>query len=203
MGEGLNRWMLAGAAAGLLALAGCASGGKVTVLSDAPNSPLGQSYAWASTRPDFQGQGSQVADNQIVRNRLEGSVNRVMQAKGYRAADATQADVLMSYHVGLQQKTETRVDSTPYMGGPMMCGRFGCGGAWNWGYYGPPETSVSTYNYTEGQLILDAVDRRSNKLLWRSVYQDKITSKSADQAAIDKAVDQALKDLPPAAMKPM
>jgi hypothetical protein len=198
--------VLAACAAATLVLAGCASGGKVSVLTDAPNVPWGQSYAWAQARQDFTGQGSAVADNQIVRGRLEAAIGRNLQAKGYRAAaDPGQADVLMSYHVGLQQKTETRVDSTPSMMAPvgMGCGRYGCHGGWSWGYYGPPETSVSTYNYTDGQLIIDAVDRRSNKLLWRTIYQDKVTSKSADQAAIDKAVDQAMKAAPPAAAKPM
>lgn len=187
------------AAVGLLALAGCATGGKVMVLTEGPAVPLGHSYAWQAMG---QGQhGSPLVDNDIIRGRIESSANRVLQAKGYHMAAPASADVLIAYHIGLQQKTETRVDQAPSMGVPtgMVCGRQRCATGWGWGYYGPPETSVRTYDYIEGSLIIDAVDRASGKLVWRALYREKIDTKSAEPARIDRVIDNAMKTLPAAA----
>ena len=185
-------------AVALVALGGCTTPGSVTVLSAAPAAtPLGQSYAWGPRVPG----GAPAADNDIVRSRIEASANRVLAAKGYRLAAPDTAQLLFAYHIGLQQKTGTRVDQSTSMGVPvgMTCGRHRCTGGWGWGYYGPPQTSVTTYDYTEGSLIVDAVDRASGKLAWRAVYRQRIDAKSAEQERIDRAVDAALKTLPAAA----
>ena len=176
-------------------LSGCATGGNVTVLSEAPAKGLGTTYAWAksSTTADPR------VDNDIVRDRMERAIETAMAAKGFRKADPASADILLAYHVGIRDGSETRVDQTPsMMAPPVMCGRFGCSTAYNWGYYGPPEVSVREIRYTEGSLMVDVHDRLADKLVWRSVYDQRLTGKGADQAMFDKAAADALKSLPPA-----
>ena len=176
-------------------LVGCATGGNVTVLSDAPASGLGSSYAWAKSTTS----GDPRVDNDIVRDRMESAIERAMTAKGYRKADAATADILLAYHVGIRDGSETRVDQTPsVMAPPVMCGRFGCSSGYRWGYYGAPAVSVREIQYTEGSLMVNVHDRATEKLVWRAVYDQRLTGKGGDQTTFDKAAAAALKTLPAA-----
>ena len=112
--------LTATAIAALPLLAGCATGGNVNVLSEAPATGLGQTYAWSKTTTS----GDPRVDNDIVRDRMERAIEAAMAAKAYRKVDAAAADILLAYHIGVRDGTETRVDQSPsMMAPPMMCGR--------------------------------------------------------------------------------
>jgi Domain of unknown function (DUF4136) len=183
---------VAAALGALLLLSGCETG-KVTVLAEQAGAQIGRTYAWhpaAGLR-----QGSPQVDNDIIRGRIEGAIDRTLAAKGYtRVASPAEADLLVAYHVGVREKTDVRVDQTAPMG--MACGHYRCGG-WGWGYYGAPTTSVSTYTYHEGNLMIDFTDSHSDKLVWRAVNQGQVSSKTSEQQNIDKIVTKTLEALPP------
>jgi hypothetical protein len=106
---------------------------------------------------------------------------------------------VLAYRVGVQAKSQLETQTTPggyYGGGPMMCGRFGCGGGWGWGYYGAPQTSVTQINYTEGGLMLDVMAGKSETLVWRALYKDRVTADSATQASLDEVATRLIQSLP-------
>ncbi len=180
-----------------LTLAACESpGGKVSVLkSDAVSVAPGSTWAWApGARP---GSGDPRIDNDIIQGRIKTAVEGALAAKGYRQVDATSAQLLVQYHIGLQNKTETQVDT---FGGPrpaMACGIRGCIGGYGWGMYGAPmDVDVRNINYVEGTVMLDLIDRASGKLAWRATSQKRLDQKDSDQAGVSAIVTDMVKSLP-------
>jgi hypothetical protein len=191
-------FLAAASAVAALWLGACESpGGKVTVLSaGAAAVPVGATYAWAPT--EQAGSGDPRVDNDIVRDRLKTAIDANLAAKGFRQASPRSAQLLVEYHIGLQNKTDTQV--TTYGGGPtrgVACGRRGCVGGYGWGAYGAPvDVDVSHIDYVEGTLMLDLVDRASGKLAWRATSQKRLDAKDADQAGVTAIVGDMVKTLP-------
>lgn len=181
-----------------LMLAGCESpGGKVSVLSgDTSALAAGSTYAWAPVT-DPGGSDPRV-ENDIIRDRIKSAVDTALAGKGYRQVSASQAKLLVAYHIGLQNKTDYSATS---MGGPVgggvACGRRGCVGGYGWGMYGAPvDVDVHAINYVEGALMLDLVDAGTGKLAWRATSQKRVDAKDADQAALNAQLADMTKTLP-------
>ena len=194
----IAKTILAAAVAACLPLVGCESpGGQVSVLTG--NEPLsGSTYAWA---PGAQpGSGDPRVDNDIIRERIRTAVDTNLAAKGYRQVDPAGAKLLVSYHVGLQNKTDYSATS---MGGPspgMACGIRGCIGGYGWGMYGAPrDVDIRSINYVEGAVMLDLVDAASGKLAWRATSQKRIDQKDGTQEGLNAIIADMVKTLPPGA----
>lgn len=183
------------AAALALTLAACETpAGKVSVLQSSSLAPVpGSTYAWAPVNNATRIAADPRVANDIVQERLRGAVDYALTAKGYRRVDDPgQAQLLASYHVGLEARTETRVDT--YGGGGMACGFRGC--VSGWGLYGPPQVDVRDINYTQGTLILDLIDRASGKLAWRATSDKRVDQGDADQAKLNAVLVDMTKSLP-------
>jgi len=185
--------LVAAALAACLPLVGCESpGGKVSVLTG--NQPLpGSTYAWA---PAQAGSGDPRVDNDIIRERFRTAVDTNLAAKGYSLVEPAQAKLLVSYHVGLQNKTDYSATS---MGGPggMACGIRGCIGGYGWGMYGAPmDVDIRSINYTEGAVMLDLVDTATGKLAWRATSQKRIDQKDGTQEGLNAIIADMVKTLP-------
>lgn len=181
-----------------LALTGCAgAGGNVSVMqSDVVSVRPGSSFAWA---PGAQpGQGDPRIDNDIVQGRIQNAVVSALTAKGYQqVSDPATADLLVSFHIGLQNRTDTRVDT--FGGGPppVACGIRGCIGGFGWGMYGAPmNVDVRNINYVEGTMMLDLIDRPSNKLAWRATSQRRLDHGDSDPATVNAIVTDMVRSLP-------
>jgi hypothetical protein len=170
---------------------------SVTVLAE-PTPVNGRTFAWQQVATAPGPQSNPEIDNPIFKQRVETAVNAAMAAKGYQLVNAgSSPDLLLAYRVGTQQKSQLDVQQYPgYVGGPMMCGRFGCGGGWGWGYYGAPQTSVTQVNYTEGGLMLDIMDGKTGTLEWRALYKDRVTAATAEQASLNAIAVKTLASLP-------
>lgn len=190
--------LTAGLTAAALSLAACESpGGKVSVLSgDTVRVAPGSTYAWApGARP---GAGDPRVDNDIIQGRIKAAVEGALAAKGYRlVSDPNSATLLVQYHIGLQNKTDTRVDTFGPPAPPMACGLRGCIGGYGWGMYGAPmDVDVRNINYVEGTMMLDLVDRASGKLAWRATSQKRLDQSDADQAGVNAIFADMVKTLP-------
>lgn len=188
--------LTASAVAVTLTLTACQGpGGRVSVLEgDTVRVAPGSTYAWA---PDAQpGSGDPRIDNDIVQGRIKTAVDTALQGRGFTLADPASATLLVQFHIGLQNRTETQVSSF----GPSpaaACGVRGCIGGFGWGMYGAPrDFDVRTINYTEGMLMLDLIDRASGKLAWRATSQRRMDNRDADQARANAIVADMVKSLP-------
>ena len=130
--------------------------------------------------------------NSLVVERVRNAVNTELKAKGLMMS-SNNPDFLIAEHLG--KKDKVQVTDWGYGYGPY-------GGYWG-GYWGP-NGGVSTYEYQEGSLILDFVDAKSKKLIWRGAakaeVQD-INTPEKSEKVINKAVKEILKKYPPSSSK--
>jgi hypothetical protein len=175
-----RRAAFAAAAVALLPLAACESpGGKVTVLQSssimvAPRS----SYAWAATDPAVN--SAPHVDNEVMRQRLKTAVDTALATKGYRqVADPAAAQLLVAYHVGLQDRSEAHGPGS----GPPLCGMNDC----VWGVFRAPATSA---------MVLDLTDRASGQLAWRATSETRVRQTDATQADLNAIVMDMTRTLP-------
>ena len=191
----------------VLASCGPTDYSSVQVMTE-PTPVTGSTFAWAPIQPGStapsSGMPSMDVDNPILRQRIENAINAALIAKGYTLVDPSQAELLLAYRVGTQQRSQVDVQTWPgYVGGPMMCGRFGCGGGWGWGWYGPPQTSVTQINYTEGGLLLDVMNAKNGQLEWRALYSNRVTQASATQESLNAMATRLVASLPDRTVAPV
>lgn len=181
----------------LLPLVGCETpAGKVSVLQSSSVAVTpGSTYAWAPVDAQARTAADPRVANDIVLDRLHNAVDGALAAKGYRRVeDPSSAQLLVAYHVGLQNRTETDVDTWGGGGRVGACGFRGC--VAGWGLYGPPQIDVRNIDYTQGTLILDLVDRSSGKLAWRATSDKRVDNSDATQEGMNAILMDMTKSLP-------
>ena len=186
--QSMTRWLPLAAAAGLLALGGCATGPDVRVDYDrTANFSAYKTFAFASPLGTDRG-GYQ----SIVSQRLKAATQREMEARGMRL-DPAAPQLLVNFSAALSDKL--RVARTPTVS--MGLGYYGYrGGLYSvWPLYAD-QTSVSQYR--EGTLNIDVVDAARKQLVWEGVVTDSVTQQMQDDVpgAVDAAVSAAFARYP-------
>ena len=138
--------------AALLAL-GCASLPIETDYDPAFDFGGYKRFAWLSEKSPITGDVR--LDNPLLHERLRQAIQQTLTAAGFEQVEAGSGDFRVGYHLSLQQRLDVSTLDRHYGYGPA---------ANRWGY-GPPETIVREYE--EGTLVIDVVDARSDRLVWR------------------------------------
>lgn len=135
-----------------------------------------------------------VLDNSLLRKRLEQMVREQLSSKGLREVGMEDSpDVLVHYWVSLKEKQSVQ-SSGPAVGAYGWRGAYG-GGI---GY-----SQVTTYEYTEGTLIIDLVTPAKNELVWRGSIVGTLTdSKEKNIELAKEGIAKAFADYPPKPKKP-
>ena len=118
-------------------------------------------------------------DDGLAAVRIKRAVEAELLAKGLDKVEPNDADVLVAYHVVLQDKV--RVDT------------YGYGYRYHpWGY-----TDVNYY--TEGMLVIDLVDAKTRETAWRGVANDVVgnSTKPATEESINHIVGKIMAQYPP------
>lgn len=124
-----------------------------------------------------------VTENTIVKDRVDRAVETGLETRGLvPAPPGDHADLIARFAVGV--RTVKELEGVGY---PMSVGM--------WGAY---PTDFWVTEHPEGTLVLDLVDARSQKLVWRG-YIVAEGSGMADPAFLQKAVSKALEHFPPTA----
>ena len=135
--------------------------------------------------------------NTIVAGRIQSALTAQLEANGFTQAPQD-PDFIVAFYSRTREKTQ--VQSTGFGPGFGFGRGFGWGygvpfrGRWRWGY-GP---DIWTSTYTQGCVMADIIDPKTNELVWRGVVKDTVkgigqSEKQANQAARD-LVKQFLKD---------
>jgi hypothetical protein len=130
--------------------------------------------------------------NSLVVQRVKNAVNAELKAKGLMMT-SNNPDFLIAQHLG--KKDKVQVTDWGYDYGPH-------GGYWG-GYWGAAG-GVSSYNYEEGSLILDFVDAKSKKMIWRGAAKAEVQNADTPEKSeklINEAVKEILKKYPPSSSK--
>ena len=118
-----------------------------------------------------------VSDMQV--NRINQALEDDLRRKGFSVIkDTQQADLLLSWHLVTQEKTDVRsYNSASY----YNCWR--CG---------PAVSDVSVRQYTVGTFIVDMVDPSLGQSVWRSTIESKLSSKPDPETAPERRREAAM-----------
>ena len=160
-----------------LVVAGC--GSTMTVNTDydrAANFTTLKTYTWR--------EGTKLP-NPLMEQRVIDAVDAQMKAKGLTRVDSG-GDISITYHAAATESMDVQTFSTGSY--------YGC-----WG--GCMSTASTTVRpVTTGTLIVDMVDARTNKMLWRGSGTDTVTGEPADsERKINEAVVRMFQAFPPKA----
>ncbi len=168
------------------ALAGCSSL-KVNTEYD-PTAPYAsfKTYAWNPAPPGPE--QAPAIRNPVIRDRVVAAVDRELGAKGFtRVTPDASPDLLVSVHGWAQSRVE--VSSYGYAYGPGYV----YGPAYGPYQPMPVAPAVEVHSYTDGTLLIDFVDAKARKLVWRGTAQDTFTTPDLD--AVRRSVDEAVRQL--------
>ncbi len=180
----MTRW-LAIALCGCL-LAACSSVSVRTQYDANRDFTRYQTFVWA---PEPTGPGS--FGSPQFRARLEQAVERTLEAKGLRRAPpGTEPDVRLTYHA--RQRTERDVWVSSWGNGvvPTLDS--------DWGYpgYGWDEPPMDVRDYEVGTLVLEVIDARTGRLVWRGTARASADPVRADGMWLKEA-NRLAADFPP------
>ena len=166
------------AAAAVLSMAACGAATRVNAsLERGMDFTQYKSYTWAAD-DRFSTGDPRLDNNEFFENRLRGTVEQVLGARGFEKTSAAAAGLVIHYHASITQRMDVNALDAKY------------------GYCESCHSSI----YDAGTITLDLVDARSNRLVWRGWSEgslDGIDSQSLIEARVDEAVTKILQKLPP------
>ncbi len=149
----------------LLALAACSTSPRIGTDYD-PEHDFGhiQSYHILDKKR---------ATGDLINARIVHAVNNSMTSRGITLANAEEADILIDFMVVAKDKTRV----TSYNTGYGYHG-YGYGRGYGYGYGG---NSVDVRQYTEGTLLLDLIDPKENRTVWRGTVSAVVKQRSVEE----------------------
>ncbi len=182
-----------------LFLAGCSTTPKADI-------DFKRDYDFSTTKKIgfYDRSGEVTGDNPLQlsdfqKERIDDALAQELRNRGFEIVDnAAEADLLLSWHLGTQNKTDVRTYETPSYG--MGYGRYGGYNRYSmYSCWSCSNTEVSVSNYTEGTFIIDMIDPKAGKSVWRSVTQSKLKGKRHEDepGEINEAAKLVLGSFPP------
>ena len=168
----------------------CAS---VSVLND-PNANYKSYKTFAWKEPDVQVGNNPKYKGQMIDKIIRSAIEKELIAKGIDKNE-TNPDVLISYHTFTEQKTRQYGNTAMYPYGGWGWG-YGWGFPYRYGFgamYGGWPTS---YSYTQGTLVIDIIDYRSNDVVWTGTVDGDIENSRRIRKLIEKGVHAIINKLP-------
>ncbi len=154
----------------------------------------------------YRDSGDVVGDNPLKlsdmqRGRIDEALVFAMKNKGFEfVKDSGEADLLMSWHLVTQHKTDVQTWNSPSYGfyGPYnRYSRYNC-----WSCM-PMQTDVTVRNYTDGTFIVDLIDPEMGKSVWRGTTHSRLKKEpSSNQADYNEAATVIFAAFPPGASQP-
>ncbi len=136
----------------------------------------------------------QLSDMQ--RDRIDEALRFALTNRGFQmVADAAQADLLVSWALVTQQMIDVQSWGSPAVGfggfynGYNLYSGYNC---WNCG------TDITVRNYTQGTFIVDMIDPKLHKSVWRGVTESRLRgNQSEDQGKYNEAATAIFASFPP------
>lgn len=181
----------------VLAIAGCASV-KVDRI-DSVHLANYKKYAWV--KPEENTSQLPAMSASITEDNIRSAVKSEFVKKGI-TEDEQNPDLLLMYHIFTTRKTENVPNAPvyPYYGygfgprtffyhGRLIPIAYG-------GYYNPWNTGYHQEHYTEGTLMIDVIDARTNELLWRGSVENPVNDAASLSKQFAKEAKQILGKYP-------
>ena len=171
----------------LLTVSGCA----VTDFDRSADFTQYKTYTWGDAEVDVD---NPVYDSDLIEKRVRRTVEQEFAKRGI-IKDERSPDFVIEYHTYTEEKARSSYNY-PYGYRFMPFGfypfAFGWGG-YPYGWMGPRE---STTEYTEGTLILDIIDVKTDELLWRGSVSGDVEDTSRLRKKLEKGIRAIMKKYP-------
>jgi hypothetical protein len=144
-------------------VAACSS--SISVTSD-----YDQDYDFASVKTaEYYGwaDNSDQIMTRFDKERIEKAFAEEFKSRGIEFVPKGQGDIIVSLYIVTEQKQETQATTTNMGGGYGYGGYYGYGPGYGWGG-GTSYTTVNTYDYTVGTLLVSVFDAQKEQLVWQS-----------------------------------
>jgi hypothetical protein len=153
-------------------------------VTQAPSAALarGSSFAWAPVSGQAYGYADPMIANEITGQSLRIAIESNLAKHGYRQTVLGGADFLVAYRVVLQPRQETHLTGTGGFCRPLVCRA--------------PTYQVQQQNYTQGTLVLDLIEARTGRLVYRATSDKKLSAKDTTPKALDALIAGMIKALP-------
>ncbi|MFT4032715.1 MAG: DUF4136 domain-containing protein [Siphonobacter sp.] len=151
-----------------------------------------KTYAWMD--PDIKAGKNPVYYNAIATQNVENTVDYTLNQKGLKKND-TDPDIIVGYHFFVEQKTRTVANPAPYYGPYHGWGRWGWRG-WAPGWWGWGGTTYHNERYRDGTVVVDIVDTKTHKLVWRGSVEKALGSPENISRNLAQQVNKILEKYP-------
>ena len=154
-----------------------------------------QSYAWIGQASGVEGFESAEGASSLLDQRIRKAVQETLSSKGISEVGRQQADVLVSYNIGIEKRLDVQTIHGGYGHGYGGRGRYG-----GWGGAGGGYTDTRVTQYDEGTFLLDLVDPQRMELIWRGSAQSRISTRTSPeerQQRVREVVGKVLAQYPP------
>lgn len=152
-----------------------------------------KTFAWMDS--DIKAGQNPIYYNQIASESVENTMNGVLSEKGLQQVNS-KPDLLVGYHFFVENKTRT-VSSpmSPFYGPYLGWGRWGYAG-WGPGWWGWAGPQYREEQYKAGTLVVDMVDARTRKLVWRGSIENALADPSRITAQLSREAERIVEKFP-------
>ena len=136
----------------------------------------------------------------IQKDRVDTALRNALGQKGFElVSNPGQADMLLSWHLVTQFKTDVQSYNTPGTYGPYYgYNRYAMYNCWSCPGGGLGGTEVVSRNYTEGYFIVDMIDPEMRKSVWRGTIHSRLKGQqNEDQEQYNAAAVSIFEAFPP------
>ncbi len=170
----------------LLLLVGLVAGCAAPVHVEYNSASYAQWHNFAWQVPKEGAVKNPILDSGILATRVEKAVSETLAGAGYRkVAKQDEADFLVTYHTAMQLRNQ------PQPSVSFAYGTFGPG--FNTLFL----TQPGPQQVKEGSLIIDVLDAKTKKLVWRGWITSGLDQSNYSQQAVDRAVQRIFAKFPP------
>jgi hypothetical protein len=165
----LTRLTVAAAALSALTVTGCATMPVSSYVERGMDVARYRTYHWAPA--DTQATGDPRLDNnEFLRGRIQAQVDRRLGDRGFDKVTASAPDLLVHYHASVTQEIDANGADQP----SVTCE--GC----------------EPYVYDAGTIVVDLVDARTRRLVWRGWAEGSLDGAIDDQTFMEGRIDEAV-----------
>ena len=113
-------------------------------------------------------------NNPFFKDHLQGAVERRLAARGWELSSSGNPDLLIHYHANISRRIDVnRVDQ-------------------KYGFCYGDDCSVHVMEYEGGTLVLDIVDARTNRVVWRGWAQNSVDGIIDNQDRMERMINEAV-----------
>jgi hypothetical protein len=175
-------------AAAVLALSACSTLKSTSDFDPSVSFEQYKTYSWVEKKNDDAGYHL----DGLMDQRVRAAVETQLSQKGISKADKQNADLLVNYITKVDKKINIDTFNSNFGYNPYYGPRWGFGGSIH------SETTVREYDV--GTLMVDLVDNKTGKLIWRGTVADTVREQSTPEErinTINQAIGTVMMNYPP------